>query len=351
MARKGYKCKTIDLPDGTRKYIYGKTKEDLEQKYIEACIQLRAGVDLKNHDTFGEFAQLWFNTYKKGTVLPRTEVQYKRVLNVHIMPHLAGYRMKDITPMMIMAIFRYMDKQKKGVDIQKQTYQILSSIFSVAVDNGVISRSPITKRVTYGGRPRAKRRAIDSETIKLLLDTVKGTQAEPFVVIALHTGMRRGEILGLQWEDVNLKKKEIHVRHNNHFGNKGATIVAFGKTDAAERTIPFGAEVLAQFKVLEKDREGGCVFHGSGGKPVGQSEWEKLWRPVKKLKMGHDLTPHILRHTAITRWIEGGMDIKAAQYLAGHASASITMDIYADYIAESRSNSTREKILSISSSL
>ena len=346
MARKGYISKTIALPDGTRKYIYGKTKEEVEQKYIEACIQLRAGVDLKNHDTFGEFTQLWYNSYKKGSVKPGTDRTYKVLINNHIMPMLAGYKMKDITPMMCARVFAEMTKNGCCNGTQAAARRLMASIFTCAVDNGIIAKNPMTKDVKARGRVAEKRRALQDSEIKRLLQTVKGTSAEAFVTIALYTGLRLGEIYGLHWTDVDMDAREVHVRHNCHWNPTPGYITDYAKTAASIRTVPFGDQVYEVFVGLKREANGPLVFHSANGGVYTQYDHFKAWRIVSgKMKMGHALTPHILRHTAITKWLAAGMDVKEVQYLAGHSNVGTTLDIYADYLRESRKESTREKVV------
>ena len=68
-----------------------------------------------------------------------------------------------------------------------------------------------------------------------------------------------------------------------------------------------------------------------------------MWKATEELGI-KDLTPHTLRHTAVTNWIKSGLDVKEVQYLAGHATAQVTLDIYADYLAECRYEETRKKV-------
>lgn len=345
MAHSKYKVKTLTLPDGTRKYIYGKTKKEVEEKYHQARLQLNAGVDLNNRDTFGEFAQMWFTTFKKGTVDQQTEAHIKRNLNVHIMPILAVYRMKDITPMLCKSVFSKMTAAGLSNGLEQQTYQIMKAIFDVAEENGVIYKSPITRSVKPNGYVSQKRKALTDAQIEALKNVVRGTDIEPFVLIGLGTGMRRGEILGLQWDDVDMIRREIHVRHNLIVPDSGIPLVRDTlKTSAAHRTIPFDNEVYRPLLVLWARRDGGCVFHRDDGSPYTAYLFNQQWKTVQTLGLGRALTPHILRHTAITKWIEMGLDLKEVQYLAGHSNAQTTMNVYADYLTDSRYEKTRAKI-------
>lgn len=347
MARKNnYKVKTFTLPDGSRKYIYGKTKKEVEEKYLMAMLQLRAGVDLKNHDTFGEFAQMWFNTFKRGNVTQDVEDQIKRNLNLHIMPYLSHCQMKTITPMQCKNIFTKMTEAGKAEATQIKVYQIMKSIFTVAAENGVIVKSPMTSTVTCGGEKTKKKKALTDAQTEALCTAVRGRDVEPFVILVLGTGLRRGEALGLMWKNVDLNRRELHVRTELEFEKNNRGVLSTDlKSSAAYRTIPFKNDVYKALLRLWAQRDGDLVFHGNSGAPLSHGQFRGMWKAVPK-DIAPNLTPHILRHTAITNWIASGLDIKAVQYLAGHSSSKVTMDIYADYLAECRYEDTREKIQS-----
>lgn len=345
MAQKNkYKVKTISLPDGTRKYIYGKTKKEVEEKYQQALLYLKAGVDLKNRDSFGEFAQMWFNTFKRGTVTKAVEDQIKRNLNLHVMPHLAQYRMSTITPMQCRNVFSKMTEAGKSEATQIKVYQLMVSIFKVAEENGVIYKTPMTSTVKPDGYKSKKKVALTAAQSADLRAAVKGCDIEPFVVLVMNTGLRKGEALGLKWENVDLTRRELHVRTELQFENNNRGIIVNSlKSPSAYRTIPFTEDVFRVLLRLWAQQEGELVFHDRDGKPLSHGQFRGMWKSVPK-NIAADLTPHILRHTAITNWIAGGHDIKAVQYLAGHASANVTMNIYADYLAECRYEATRQKI-------
>lgn len=347
MAQKKYKVRTLTLPDGTRKYIYGKTTKEVDEKYQMALLHLKAGVDLKNHDTFGEFAQMWFNTFKRGTVTPAVEEQIKRNLNIHVMPYLCRYRMKNITPMQCKKVFNKMTEDGKSAATQAKVYQLMVSIFKVAEENGIIYKSPMTSTVKPEGRKSKKRHALSEAQTEALRSAVRGCDIEPFVVLVLATGLRKGEALGLKWENVDMTRRELHVRTELQFedNNRGVVLDKL-KSPAAYRTVPFTEDVYKLLLRLWVQRDGALVFHGENGKPLSHGQFRGMWRSVPNT-IAPDLTPHVLRHTAVTNWIADGLDVKEVQYLAGHATSKVTMDIYADYIAESRYEDTRNKIQSV----
>ena len=92
------------LPDGTRKYLRGKTQEELDEKVLKAQILVNSGVDICSEETFGHFAQMWYDIYKKPYLRESSLNMIKYVLNQHILPFIGGYRLRDISPMQIQAI-------------------------------------------------------------------------------------------------------------------------------------------------------------------------------------------------------------------------------------------------------
>lgn len=343
MAKQKRLCKTISLPNGKRKYIYGKTKAELEENYIKAKAEVGAGIDISDHTTFAEFAQMWFDIFKRGKVSQSRELYIKTMLNIHILPVIGEYELRSIKPMMCSAIFSELTKSGLCKGTQHHVYCVLRSIFECALDNNLILKSPITSSVKPQGRPEKKREALTDAAVDDLLEKTrqKGTNVNSFCIIAVHTGMRLGEILGLRWEDVDMKNRIIHVRGTATWPDKrdfhwqGHT-----KTAAGMRSIPFGEKVYGAFSEIRNTNAFGYVFK-KNGHPYTNSEAQMLRETIKKCS---GATPHVLRHTAITRWVRSGMDPKECQYLAGHAKSSITMDIYTSYVVEDRFEASAKKI-------
>lgn len=99
-----YFTKAVLMPDGTRKYIRAKTREELDEKVLQAQILVKSGVDICSEETFGHFAQMWFDIYKRPYLRGKSQDAIKYVLNHQILPLLGGYRLQDISPMQIQAL-------------------------------------------------------------------------------------------------------------------------------------------------------------------------------------------------------------------------------------------------------
>ena len=154
----------------------------------------------------------------------------------------------------------------------------------------------------------------------ILLDKVQNPRARTFLLTALHTGMRRGEILGLQWKDIDFKAKVIHVRHNAVVSEGESTVSEELKTKAAKRNLPLSEELEVWLLQRKKTSHSQYVIAMENHKPLTKSSYRSLWRLIERELPEKHITAHILRHTYITRLFEAGLDVKEVQYLAGHST-------------------------------
>ncbi len=192
-----YLTKAIQMPDGTRKFFRAKTQEELDEKVLKAQILVNAGVDICSEETFAHFSQMWYDLYKKPYLRENSLNSIKYILNQHILPYIGGYRLRDITPMQIQAIMAGLSD--KSNSLQAKVLVSMRSIFNAAHENGLIARSPVSSMLKPTGKTTQEKVTLTAKESQILLDKVKNTRARTFLLIALHTGMRRGEILGLQW--------------------------------------------------------------------------------------------------------------------------------------------------------
>lgn len=357
MSKYNYHRKTINFPGGGRKDVYGKTKKELEEKVLETRMQLHLGVNLEENPQFGEFAVMWYTVYKKPNIQQATQEYYKNVLNNHILPYIGNMHIRDITSMHIIALMN--DLADKSKELNRKTLQTLRNIFDAAVDNNLIAKSPVPITLKPGGKAGEKKESLSRANEEILLEALKGTRAYPFVFIALNTGMRRGEICGLKWDCVNLDEGVIAVRRNLVFNDTSSTLNEYLKTDCSVRDLPITPALEAELREMKANTNSMFVLHADNGGPMTRSSFRALWEcvnrrkadPTKKPRYGSvercidfDVTPHLLRHTFLTRCFENGLDLKEVQYLAGHKTPELTMRIYLHYQQEERKKATFDKV-------
>ena len=337
-----YLTKAIIMPDGTRKYFRAKTQKELDEKVMKAQILVNAGVDICNEETFGHFAQMWYDMYKKPYLRERSLDAIKYVLNQHILPVIGDYRLRDITPMHIQVIMAVLSG--KSNSLQSKVLSNLRNIFSIAQENGLVAKSPVSTTLKLNGKKAVEKEPLTAADCSLLLERVKNLRAKTFLLIALHTGMRRGEILGLQWDDVDFKSRMIHIRHNAVITEHETTVNDFLKTAAGRRDVPLTDELEQWLAAQKKLTHSKYVIAMENHKPLTKSSYRSLWRLIERELPEKHITAHILRHTYITRLFEAGLDVKEVQYLAGHSTMDMTLKVYTHYDRRSRQAKTAEKV-------
>lgn len=342
--KKSYKylTKAVQLPDGTRKYFRARTQKELDEKVLKAQILVNAGVDICSEETFAHFSQMWFDLYKKPYLRENSLNSIKYVLNNHILPCIGGFRLRDISPMQIQSIMAGL--AGKSNSLQAKVLMNLRSIFGVAVENGLIAKSPVSIKLKSSGKAAKEKEVLTADECQVLLDRVTNTRARTFLLIGLHTGMRRGEILGLQWKDIDFKAKVIHVRHNAVVKEGATTVSEDLKTKSAKRNIPLSEELEAWLAERKKTSHSQYVIAMEDHKPLTKSAYRSMWKLVERELPDTHVTAHILRHTYITRLFEAGLDVKEIQYLAGHSTMDMTLKVYTHYDRRSREAKTAEKV-------
>lgn len=357
MANKKLVKVSLQLPDKSRKYFYGKTKKEAEQKREEAKRKLLMGYDVGNSTTFGELAELWLEEYKAQRKLHvRTKESTEDIVKRYILPELGNRRVKDIKPANIDRMLLNISHLSKSTQEKVLTYT--NKIFNKAVENDIIPRSPAFNKKATADKPEKVRPLTDAQC-EALLKATKGTRVYPFIVTCLFSGLRKGEAAGLMWKDLDFENRMISVERSIVWpkSNRQGEINTMMKSDAAHRKIPMAPEIYQVLKPLKSGSKSLYVFPCKSGSFMTAESIRSMWSFVTNRTVGgpstgyhlkptldFHVTPHVLRHTCCTRWIASGMQPKEAQYLMGHSSPDITMAIYAEYMAEQELPKTAEKI-------
>jgi integrase len=354
----------ITTPTGARVYVKANSKEELEEKVFQKKLEMRAGVDITSNYIFKDYCALWLRTYKKGKLRPSSYSSLCSTLDNHILPFFGDMPLRDIKSMHVHLFLNEIAQYSQS--LQQKCLSNARSIFDSAVDNGIIAKSPVRKddKITAAG-PREEEPLTDDQA-KALLAAVEGTRAYTFCLIALSTGMRRGEILGLMWEDIDWDEKLIHVTHNKSFpvDAEDAPVTELTKTEAGHRDLPISNQLYDHLLTAYNASQSDFVLCMKNGASLTKTSFRALWELVqartagrgrKKRELGDtfgnvnvsldfDCHPHQLRHTFITKLFEEGLDIKAVQYLAGHSTPDMTMKVYTHYRNRMRSAITNSQV-------
>ena len=334
---------TLTLPNGKRKYFRGATKKEAEQKREAAKRDIDKGLDLSTSPTVAEFVELWLNEYKRGVIRDTSYMTLDSIFRSHVLPEIGRMKIRDVKPAHIQSIVRSMEGNAKST--QSRILTATRSMFKAAVENDLIVKNPCVSSIRARGEEAEEKMPLTPEQEDILLEKVKGTNMYLFVLLGLSAGLRHGELLGLQWSDFNFETGMLTVQRSvvRTMENRSGELSTDMKTQAAHRTIPLPWSVISEVRAAMSRSHSVYVIPGKHGQPLQLSTSSQRWYRMIQTLPFH-ITPHRMRHTRITRWFEQGLDIKEIQYLAGHATSKITLEIYTHYQAESRIQNTAKKI-------
>ena len=347
-----YYRKRIKTPDGKHIDVYGRTLTELSEKVTLRQNELAAAAAVPPKELYVyEYAAAFYARRAPNLSADRRKL-YQYQINKVICPVIGARPMREITLDDLQDVL--VKRAHLSRRSQEDTVQILKQIFSAAEDSDVIPKDP-SRKLKAGGRPSAPKQALTETQQVQLLAAVRGLKVEPFVMLGLYSGMRRGEICGLKWDCVQLDTNApfIEVRRACRWPDKIRPEVKDElKSAAAFRSIPIPPQLLQYLRELkktvpEKDAEKRYVYSDDGGGPVSYSTFRRRWATIKTRStasgraLGEKIqnhpvtvtldffpTPHTLRHTYVTRLVLSKMDLKRVQYLAGHADPEITLKIY-----------------------
>ena len=303
-----------------RKYVYAKTQKELEEKLA----QIKYMNIVSTNATFGEVAEKWF-ALKQENNSYATKTQIQRILKNNLYPTLRYASIDKLKTYHIQSIISDLLKEGK-TDIVRKTLQVTKSIFNFAVDNDVISKniaSPI-KLPTFHSK---EKRPLTEEERKKIENS--SNKYRDFFMVLLYTGMRKGEITALTWEDI--KKDHIVVNKSATFIHNQAVIKS--TKNGKPRNIP----LLDKIRPIFNSRGSGYVFTKADGEKLSDVAIKRMLESFRK-DTGLDFTLHQLRHTFCTLLYYSGISSKKTQEIMGHSSLEHTLKIYTHLDDEKEGN-------------
>ena len=326
-----------------RKTIYAKTIKALEEKAADYQRQLRHGTLSSNEKmTFDELAEIWIRDYKPS-ISNSTRAMYINILNTHLLPLLSVYVLKDLKTHHLQSIINRLAESGKSESTLKKIKLTAVQILDVAMDNDVVYRNVFSK-VSIPSIAAAVRRPLSEEEIKLVSDTYTSHRMGVPALLLLYCGLRRGELIALTWNDINLRNKSISINKAAVYINNDAEVKK-PKSNSGIRTIPIPDSILDAVKTERSKASTSMVCPATDGRMMTRTAFQKAWksyinylniqaggraasRSRPKLTVISHITPHMFRHTYATILYNAGVDVKSAQRFMGHADINVTLKIY-----------------------
>lgn len=338
--------------DGTaiRKQFYGTGINEANQKADEYINNLKLGLFNNNQlYTINVLLPKWLFEVKKNEIKDSSFETYESTYRNYIKPYLiSDLPINDLKSLKIQEFYNKLVKEQVSVNNIKKAHKLLRQFFSYAEREGYVIKNPCVnvtlpknKKETENiiSERKSNFQYFNEDEIRQLFELFKNTRYENIIKFALGTGMRKGEILGLQWQDIDFENKEIHVVHNlSYVANIDndtrtyKTVLQTPKSENSIRIIPMSEKIYNLLNSLDKNSN--FVFNSRGSHF--DIKWtEKFWNKTLKGTNLEGKKFHDLRHTFATMLLLNGANLIQIKELLGHSSVKIT-EMYLDALPKSK---------------
>ena len=318
--------------------VLGKTQSEVKEK-LKSAIEKTSVLPLKTeHYTVGQWLDTWMENYAKLQVRASSYKTYQGFISNHIKPTLGDMPLEKLTAMDLQRLYKHLlesgrvectesRSKPKGLSVKtvRNINQMISSALNCAVEQHLIPTNP-TKGCVLPKLERKEMKILPPESLGTFFEEARRSGVFELYYIDLATGLRRGELLGLKWSDIDLDKGIIHVRRQVLRQN-GKVVEAPLKTKNSYRNIAIGADAVKVLKGMEQKDE--YVFPSPFGGPMSPDSVLHMLQRVLRRAGLERIRFHDLRHTFSVLALQNGVDVKTLSAMLGHYSAGFTLDTYA----------------------
>ncbi len=333
--------------------VLGKTQAQVKEK-LRTAIENSKRLDYTQTGkyTVGQWMDEWFEAYAKVKVRPSSHQTYKGYIENHIKPNIGDIPIEKLTSLQLQKFYRLLltegrvpriesEKQPKGLSAKtvRNINQVISSAMDMAVRHKLILTNP-TEGCELPKVEHREMKTLPAERLGAFLREAKESGVYELYYLDLATGLRRGELLGLKWEDVDLQNGIIHVRRQVARVDGEVKEMPL-KTKNSYRNISISRDAVAMLTEMEAHRSSDYVFPSSTGGPISPDSVNNMLHRVLKRAGLPSIRFHDLRHTFATLALQNGVDIKTVSGMLGHFSAGFTLDTYAHVTTSAQKEAAR----------
>jgi len=346
-------CTVWTLEGRKRRTFYGKTRAEVSEKLTKAMANRDGGLVYDAGKlTVGEYLQRWIADSVKGTVKESTFANYAYVIRKHISPALGQMKLKSLTPAHVRGFYNAKAETILAPATVRKMHVVMHKALSQAVSDGLVVRN-----VAHGVKtPRVKGpgeeiKPLTREECAAFLSASKGESLGALYVIALHCGLREGELLALRWSDVDLDlvKPALQVRRTVTRGENGRGFVVGSSTKSGKgRRVSLNRKAVAALRAHRKRQletrmhlaglwtDQDLVFPNETGSLLNPSNLRnRSFRRIKERSgVRENLRFHDLRHTCATLLLGAGVPAKVTSEMLGHGSITITLNTYSHVLPD-----------------
>jgi len=331
------------------KYVYAATEAELTKKVKSYERQQEHDYVDPEKTTITEWLDHWLNDVKKGTVAQNTWEFYRSVINVVIKPDLGAITLAKLQPKTIRTFYTKLKNEGLSDARINHTHVVLNNSMKVALEDGILDRNPCFHSTV---KEKAKKPQKKKDIFVFTQDQIDALIAyqsgwwKAFVHLGWATGMRREELLGLRWMDIDTKKCTVSIFQALIYTEDEGLKIVPPKNESSFRTITVDKSCMAEMlrhqeSQKEERRVAGVilnardlVFSIKGALPDPRNISKEFKDRCLKAGLPEESHLHALRHTHATQLLKAGVHPKKVQYRLGHSTYQMTMDIYSHVTPE-----------------
>lgn len=316
------------------KWATGSNLDELHDAIVQIYVDtglierflINGSIPPEKRKTFREYTENWMKTYKEVSCKGTTLSGYRAMLRSHLYPEFGS---RIFCQIKVQDLQEFLNaRQHLAKKYLSDMVKFFGMIARDAIEDGVVEWDITSSRkLVIPSSKKTERKALEMDDFFHVVDQLPKLkyQDQCFMALTMFTGLRRGEVLGLKWEDVDTTHGVIHVNRNVTYHGSTPNI-GTPKSDNGYRDVPIVPHLMS----ILGDKKSGYVIPSPRNinQPLCCSTYRRMWKRIRTTINVHDATPHIFRHTYLTILAGLNIDVKTLQSIAGHSDIQITMNRY-----------------------
>lgn len=287
-----------------------------------------------------EWLNIWLNNYIKPSAKERTYIRYEQLIRTHIATKIGDNDINDLMPIVLQSFVTELlntGNLKTGKELSANFVNMVISVIQNSLKTAHLVGIANEYTANKIKRPKTKEKQVEcfscQEQKKIENHVLNSGKDKLFgIVLCLYTGLRVGELIALQWKDIDLQKGLLTVSRSCH-DTSGGIVFDEPKTATSRRVIPLPKQLLPKLKSIKKNSNSDFVV-SMGGNAVSVRSYQRSFELLLKRQNIVHRGFHSLRHTFATRALECGMDVKTLSEILGHKNPTVTLNRYAHSLLE-----------------
>jgi integrase len=345
--RKDGRAAASIMIDGKRITKYGKTKTEAMQKLQEHLDKLKKGeIVTGSKQTVGEYLTYWLEKVHRLGIEPVTLDNYRGLLRVHLIPFFGKLQLMQLTRERVQEFVTEKADAGYAPAYIEKIHAVLSAALKYAVENDILSKN-VCIGVKLPKKIKHKPHVLNKEQCKCLVAAARGRRLWFLILVAITTGLRLGELLSLRWDDFDLNNLRIRVDSSIAIAKGVGLFEKSPKTRSGVRKVVLTQVVVdaiteqKEYIATIKEKAGfrwqeqNLVFPNQYGEYMRGHRVEKELKLIlQEAGLSLEVTPHDLRHSAVTLLFAAGVNPKVIQEALGHSNIATTLGMYGDVLPD-----------------